>query len=65
MATLCPECDNPLDFDGELDEGETIQCDECGMELEVVSTDPLQLAPVEEARYDDEDISHLPSEDDE
>ncbi|RZU41872.1 hypothetical protein [Edaphobacter modestus] len=65
MATLCPECDNPLDFDDELDEGETIQCDECGMELEVVSTDPLQLAPVEEARYDDEDISHLPSEDDE
>jgi alpha-aminoadipate carrier protein LysW len=65
MATQCPECDNPLDLDDELDEGETIQCDECGMELEVVSTDPLQLAPIEEAGYDDEDISHLPSEDDE
>jgi alpha-aminoadipate carrier protein LysW len=65
MATFCPECDNPIDLDDELDAGETIQCEECGMELEVVSTDPLELAPLEEAGYDDEDISHLPGEDDE
>jgi len=63
---VCPECDNPLDIDeDEVDAGEVIVCDECGMQMEVVSTDPLELAPVDEAGYDDED-SDLPlTEDDE
>jgi alpha-aminoadipate/glutamate carrier protein LysW len=64
MAVVCPECDNPLDLEDGLDEGETLQCEECGAELEVVSTDPLELTSVEEARYDD-DASHLPGEEEE
>jgi alpha-aminoadipate carrier protein LysW len=48
-----------------VEEGETVQCDECGIDLEVVSVDPLELAPVEEAGYDDEDIAHLSDEEDE
>ncbi len=59
MATLCPECENPLDIDeDDVEEGETITCDECGEELEVVSTDPLQIAPVDGEGYDDEDDSY-------
>lgn len=65
MATVCPECDNPLDIEDEMDEGETVQCEECGTELEVVSVDPLELAPVEEAGYDDEEISHTTGDEDE
>jgi alpha-aminoadipate carrier protein LysW len=65
MAVVCPECDNPIDLSDEIDEGETVQCEECGTELEVVSIDPVELAPVEEAGYDDEDLSHSVSEDDE
>jgi alpha-aminoadipate carrier protein LysW len=46
---LCPECENPLDFEEEdVEEGEVILCDECGSEFEVVTTDPLELARVEE-----------------
>ena len=57
MANLCPECDNPLDIDvDEVDAGEMVTCDECGMELEIVSVDPLELAPVEIEGYDDEDL---------
>ena len=57
---LCPECDNPLDIDeDEVDEGEVIVCDECGTQVEVVTTDPLEIALVDEAGYDDED-SDLP-----
>jgi alpha-aminoadipate carrier protein LysW len=53
MAVVCPECDNPIIIDAdEVEEGETLQCDECGTDLEVVSVDPLELAPVEEAGYD-------------
>lgn len=56
MATLCPECDNPLDIDqDEVEDGETVTCDECGTELEIVSTEPLQLAQVDADGYDDED----------
>ncbi len=56
MPVVCPECDNPLDIDpDDVDEGEVVQCEECGTDLEVVSNDPLELAPVEEAGYDDED----------
>ena len=56
MAVVCPECDTPITVDpDEVEEGETVQCDECGTELEVVSVDPLELAPVEDAGYDEED----------
>ncbi len=55
MAKLCPECDNPLTIDvDEVDEGETVTCDECGAELEIVSVDPLEVAPVDAEGYDDE-----------
>jgi alpha-aminoadipate/glutamate carrier protein LysW len=56
MAATCPECDNPLDIDvDDVEEGETVTCDECGTELEVVSTEPLQLSVVDAEGYDDED----------
>lgn len=56
MATVCPECDNPVDIDvDDVEEGETVTCDECGADLEIVSTDPLQIALVDGEGYDDED----------
>lgn len=57
MAVVCPECDNPLDMEDDVDIGETVQCEECGAELEVVSIDPIEFSPIEEAGYDDEDLS--------
>ena len=65
MAKVCPECDNPLNIDeDEVEEGETVTCDECGAELEVVTVDPLELTPVDAEGYDDEDHSR-DEEDDE
>ena len=56
MAATCPECDNLLDLDPEeLEEGETVTCDECGLEMEVISVEPLQLTPIDQEGYDDED----------
>ena len=66
MAVVCPECDSPILIDpDEVEEGETLQCDECGMELEVVSVDPLELAPVDIVGYDDEDDTLAIEEDEE
>jgi alpha-aminoadipate carrier protein LysW len=45
--TRCPECESDLDLDGyELDQGETINCPECSVELRVVSNDPVVVTPV-------------------
>lgn len=66
MSVVCPECDNPLDIDvDDVEEGEVIQCDECGTDLEVVSSDPLELAPVDEEGYDDETDLHESDDDEE
>jgi alpha-aminoadipate/glutamate carrier protein LysW len=52
---ICPECETALDIDeDEIDEGDVVVCDECGTEYEVVTTDPLEIARVEEDYEDDE-----------
>lgn len=52
----CPVCDGKIDIDEEdVDEGDTIPCDECGATLKVVGTDPLELESDEEAEEDEED----------
>ena len=57
MAILCPECDTPLHIDvDEVDAGEVMTCEECGTELEILSVDPIEVAPVEIEGYDDEDL---------
>jgi alpha-aminoadipate carrier protein LysW len=64
MANICPECDNVLTVDvDEVDVGEMVTCDECGMELEIVSVEPLELVPVEAEGYDDEDLTRGNDED--
>ena len=66
MAIVCPECDNPIVVDtDEVEEGETVQCDECGTDLEVISLDPLELAPVDHHGYDDEEATRVEDEDEE
>lgn len=41
---VCPECEATIDVDhNEIEEGATLDCPECGAELEVVNTNPLQL----------------------
>jgi len=66
MAVVCPECDNPIVVDtDEVEEGETVQCDECGVDLEIVSVDPLELVPVDDAGYDDEEDARLDDEEEE
>jgi alpha-aminoadipate carrier protein LysW len=52
----CPECENPLDLEeDEIEEGDIVPCDECGTEFEVVATEPLELARVDEDELDDDD----------
>jgi alpha-aminoadipate carrier protein LysW len=55
MAT-CPVCEGTFYVDEEeVEEGDLISCEECGVELEVVSTDPLELEAIEEEEGRDEE----------
>jgi alpha-aminoadipate/glutamate carrier protein LysW len=46
---ICPECEAPIDIEeNEIEEGQTLDCPECGAELEVVSTNPVELDLIEE-----------------
>ncbi len=52
----CPVCEGTIDVDEEdVDEGDTISCDECGADLKVTSTEPLELESAEEVEEEDED----------
>ena len=52
----CPMCEGTIDVDEEdVDEGDTISCDECGADLKVMSTDPLEVESAEEAEEDEEE----------
>jgi alpha-aminoadipate carrier protein LysW len=62
MAT-CPECDFEIDIDEyDADKGDTLECDNCGVRLEVVSLNPIELDVVVD---DDEDEEEDEDEDDE
>ena len=46
----CPECEALINLDtDEVVEGELVSCPECGVDLEVISTNPVEL------RLDDDD----------
>ena len=78
--SYCPECEAVIDEEFE-DVGEIISCPECGVELEVISVDPVEfdLAPIDdeeddefrfedtddEEEWDDEEDSYEEDEDDE
>ena len=41
---VCPECETVIDVDqDDIEEGQKLDCPECGAELEVVNTNPLEL----------------------
>ena len=52
----CPVCDGQIDVDEEdVDEGDSFSCDECGADLKVVGTDPLELESAEELEEEEDD----------
>lgn len=51
----CPECDADVHVDSDADKGDSVLCEECGIELEVVGLDPLELDIAEEEDLDDDE----------
>ncbi len=40
---VCPECEAAIDVEDDVEEGQTVDCPECGAQLEVVNTNPIEL----------------------
>jgi alpha-aminoadipate carrier protein LysW len=65
---LCPECEAVLDLElDDVEEGQLVSCPECGVDLEVVNTNPLEfdLAEEEDLEADDEETEDLDFEEEE
>lgn len=57
----CPQCNTGIDVDeDELDEGDSLICEDCGANLNVTGVSPLELS----AGDDDEDDEDDDDEDD-
>ena len=65
----CPHCDAVIDVDeDELDEGDSLLCEECGSNFNVGGTNPLELKPevdTDEDDDEDDDEEDLDEDDDE
>lgn len=62
----CPLCDYAIDAEeDELDEGDTLSCEECGATLTVVSLNPLEVEVENEEDFDDEEDEDFDEDDEE
>jgi alpha-aminoadipate carrier protein LysW len=53
----CPVCNGAIDVDEEdVDQGDSISCDECGAVLKVISTDPLELESADEIEEEEDEV---------
>jgi alpha-aminoadipate carrier protein LysW len=64
----CPNCDAVIDVDeDDLDEGDSLVCEECGADLSVTGLSPLELETQEdedeEDEEEDEDLHYSEDED--
>ncbi len=51
----CPECEDDVYVAAETEQSTIISCNECGVDLEVVGMDPIQLDPYFVKNLDDYD----------
>jgi alpha-aminoadipate carrier protein LysW len=45
---VCPECGEAVSLLDDMEAGEIIECDNCGLELEIISLNPIRLEIFEE-----------------
>jgi lysine biosynthesis protein LysW len=51
-TSICPECSEEVYVDAESEQGDNVNCDECGSKLVVVGLDPVELDLHEETDSD-------------
>lgn len=65
MAT-CPECEFEIDVDEyDVEKGDTLECDNCGVTLEVVGLGPIELEVLSDDDDDEDEDEDDEDEEDE
>ncbi len=54
-TSICPECDEEVYVEAEVEQGDRVTCDECGSRLVVVGLDPIEMDLYKESEADDLD----------
>ena len=56
-TSICPECDEEVYVDADIEQGDQVTCEECQSDLVVVGLDPVELDLREESdeSYSDDD----------
>ena len=54
-TSICPECDEEVFVDAELEQGDRVSCDECGTALIIVGLDPLELDQYDESEEEEDE----------
>ncbi len=59
-TAACPQCSEEVFVDVEMEQGDTVSCEECGDTLVVVGLDPIELdlADGEDGEFDDDDDNY-------
>jgi alpha-aminoadipate carrier protein LysW len=66
FMVTCPVCEGTIDVEEEdVDEGDTISCDECGADLKIVGTDPLEVESAEEEEEEEDEEDFLDEDEEE
>lgn len=60
----CPECGEEVFVDADLEQGDLVECDECGTSLELVGMDPIELDARRESDIDRDDDFGMDGDDD-
>ena len=50
----CPECEATIEVEDDVEEGQTMDCPECGVELEVVNTNPIEFEIISQEEEEEE-----------
>ncbi len=51
-TSICPECTEEVFVDAEIEQGDSVSCEECSAKLVVVGLDPIELDLFEESDDD-------------
>lgn len=63
---ICPECEFEIDVDEyDVDRGDTLDCDNCGVTLEIIGLNPIELEVASDEEDEDEDDDDLDDEEEE
>ncbi|MFN0278008.1 MAG: hypothetical protein ACKVRN_05325 [Pyrinomonadaceae bacterium] len=67
-TSVCPECTEEVFVDAEIEQGDSVSCEECSSKLVVVGLDPIELDLYEESEADskavDDDFQSYEYDDD-